>query len=275
MLLLTHSSVRFAVKTLRWAVIGHVLVGMWSFSALMPREPVSEDFNQYAQSLLGESMDPNLQRFNLVGRLFSWVAFPFLLFLVCFILATFGFRVFWDKLLRPMLLRCFKTATFLQPTVNVEDHTGQPDFASALKDDKWVGPTSYSVAKMEDYSQAFADHSEMLAQCDNKKAGTGITRSDIRRMIFEKTISLQKDYIKQRIGEVVADQTTEIPRALGHVEVELPELDRKYESDKSSSGASAAGVLTRPSSSFGSPATSVQMAQVLYCSAASFCVLGP
>lgn len=255
-------------------MIGHVLVGMWSFSAVMPREPVSDYVNQYVESLLGESMDPDLQKFNFVARLFSWVSFPFLLFLFCYILATFGFRVFWDKMLRPLLLRCFKTATFLQPTEVDDVRTDQPDFAAALKDDKWVGPATYSVAKMDDYLQAFADHAEMLAHRENKKADSGITRADIRRMIFEKTISLQKDYIKQRIGEVVADQTTDIPRAPGHVEVELPELLRTYESDKSS-GASAAGVLTRPSSSMGSPPTSVQMAQVLYCPAALFSVPVP
>ena len=255
-------------------MIGHVLVGMWSFSAVMPREPVSDYVNQYVESLLGESMDPDLQKFNFVARLFSWVSFPFLLFLFCYILVTFGFRVFWDKMLRPLLLRCFKTATFLQPTEVDDVRTDQPDFAAALKDDKWVGPATYSVAKMDDYLQAFADHAEMLAHRESKKADSGITRADIRRMIFEKTISLQKDYIKQRIGEVVADQTTDIPRAPGHVEVELPELLRTYESDKSS-GASAAGVLTRPSSSMGSPPTSVQMAQVLYCPAASFCVPVP
>jgi hypothetical protein len=252
-----HTFFRFAVKSLRWAVIGHLLVGMWSFSALMPREPVSDTINQYVQNLLGESLDPDLQKFNFIARLFSWVAFPFLLFLVFYILSTIGHRIIWDAVLRPMFLRCFKTAKFLQPTVVDDLRPNQPDFTVALKDDKWVGPTSYSVARMDDYVQAFADHSEMLAKRESKKSD--ITRADIRRMIFEKTINLQKEYIKQRIGEVVADQTTEIPRS---VEVELPELHRQYESDKSSG--SPAGVLTRPSSSFGGSAgaQSVQMEQV-------------
>ena len=247
------------MKSLRWAVIGHLLVGMWSFSALMPREPVSETINNYVQSLLGESLDPDLQKFNFIARLFSWVAFPFLLFLVFFILSTIGHRVIWDKVLRPMFLRCFKTSKFLQPTVVDDSRTGQPEFAVALKDDKWVGPTTYSVARMDDYVQAFADHGDMLAKRESKKSD--ITRADVRRMIFDKTINLQKDYIKQRIGEVVAEQMVEIPRS----EIELPELHRNYESDKSSE--SPAGVLTRPSSSFGGPVGSqpVQMAQVCDC----------
>ena len=62
-------------------MIGHVLVGMWSFSAVMPREPVSEAIKLYVQNLLGESLDPDVQRFDFIGRLFSWVAFPFVLFL--------------------------------------------------------------------------------------------------------------------------------------------------------------------------------------------------
>ena len=225
----------------------------------MPREPVSDTINQYVQNLLGESLDPDLQRFNFIARLFSWVAFPFVLFLVFYILSTIGTRVIWDKVLRPMFLRCFKTSKFLQPTIVDIVRDKQLDFTAALKDDNWVGPTSYSVAHMDDYVQAFADHAQMLAQRENKKSD--ITRADVRRMIFEKTMNLQKDYIKQRIGEVVADQTTHMSPP-GNVEVELRELHGQCESDKSSE--SAAGVLTRPSSSIGGPpgSQSVQMAQV-------------
>jgi hypothetical protein len=240
-------------------VIGHVLVGMWSFSAVMPLEPVSDAISKYVQNLLGESLDPDVQRFNFIARLFSWVAFPFVLFLVFYILSTIGLRVIWDKMVRPMFLRCFKTSKFLQPTIVEVIRDNQPDFTTALKDDHWVGPTSYSVAHMDDYVQAFADHAQMLAQRESKKSD--ITRADVRRMIFEKTMNLQKDYIKQRIGEVVADQTTHVSPP-GNVDVELPELNRQYESDKSS--VSSAAVLTRPSSSIGGPAgaQSVQMAQV-------------
>jgi hypothetical protein len=250
---------RFAVKSLRWAVIGHLLVGMWSFSALMPREPVSDAINEYVQNLLGESLDPDLQKFNFIARLFSWVAFPFLLFLVFFIFSTIGHKVIWDAVVRPILLRCFKNAKFLQPSKVDELRINQPVFSVALKDDKWVGPTSYSVARMDDYVQAFADHSEMLAKRESKKSD--ITRADVRRMIFEKTINLQKEYIKQRIGEVIADQTTEIP---GNIQIELPEMHRQYESDKSSD--SAAGGITRPSSSFGGAdsAQPVHMEQVCH-----------
>ncbi len=229
----------------------------------MPREPVSETINDYVQSLLGGNLDTDLQKFNFIARLFSWFAFPFLLFLNFFILSTIGHKVIWDKALRPMFLRCFKTSKFLQPTVVNDLRTSQPEFALALKDGRWVGPTSNSVARMDDYVQAFADHGDMLAKRESKKSD--ITRADVRRMIFEKTINLQKDYIKQRIGEVIADQMVEIPR---DVEVELPELHRNYESDKSSE--SAAGALTRPSSSFGGPVGSqpVQMAQVCDCTTA-------
>ena len=262
----THTSIRFAVKTLRWAVIGHVLVGMWSFSAVMPREPVSETIQFYVQNLLGENLDPDVQRFDFIGRLFSWVAFPFVLFLVFYILSTIGHRIIWDKILRPMFLRCFKTSKFLQPTIVAVDRDHQPDFTAALKDDNWVGPTSYSVSMLDDYAQAFADHAQMLAQRESKKSD--ISRADVRRMILEKTMNLQKDYIKQRIGEVLADQTTHVLPP-DNVEVELPELNRQYESGKSSE--SPAGVLTRPSSSIGGPGGShaVQMAQVLNSTAAS------
>jgi hypothetical protein len=124
----------------------------------MPREPVSDSINQYVKNLLGESTDPDLQKFNFVARLFSWVSFPFLLFLFFYFLATIGHRVIWDKIMRPMFLRCFKDSKYFQPSESDKPSTDQIDFSAALKNDKWVGPTSYNVAKMDEYVAKVASY---------------------------------------------------------------------------------------------------------------------
>ncbi len=107
----------------------------------------------YVKTLLGESTDPDLQKFNFVARLFSWAAFPFLLFLFFYLLATIGHRVIWDKILRPMFLRCFKHSKYLQASESDQPRSDYIDFSAAVKSDKWVGPTSYNVARMEEYVQ--------------------------------------------------------------------------------------------------------------------------
>ena len=96
------------------------------------------------------------------------------------------------------------------------------------------------------YVQAFADHAVMLKKRESKKSD--ITRADLRRQIFEKTTKLTQDYIKQRIGEVGQDlQLQPEPPAADAdaASVEMPELHRQYESDKSSE--SAAGITLNPS----------------------------
>lgn len=95
------------------------------------------------------------------------------------------------------------------------------------------------------YVQAFADHAVMLKKRESKKSD--ITRADLRRQIFEKTTRLTQDYIKQRIGEIVQEQPQQQQQPAATADaasVELPELHRQYESDKSSE--SAAGNALNP-----------------------------
>jgi hypothetical protein len=76
------------------------------------------------QDLLGENLHPDLQQFDFGGtsskqhrvvydrftrvfsaRLLCWVAFPFLFFLVVFLVNNLGLTVVWDQVAKPLFLK--------------------------------------------------------------------------------------------------------------------------------------------------------------------------
>jgi hypothetical protein len=74
------------------------------------------------QNLLGENLHPDLQQFDFGGtkqhrvvydrftrgfsaRLLCWVAFPFLFFLVVFLVNNLGLTVVWDQVAKPLFLK--------------------------------------------------------------------------------------------------------------------------------------------------------------------------